>query len=99
MAKRRSNAEIKATQDLHCRTHVAAMELTEAINPTENDDTWVSVRAADIFSLKAEFQHERADVFVVRYESKDVQLIERIARVMKAELIAAYAERGGNGHA
>jgi hypothetical protein len=84
---RRSNAEIAEVDRLHGATREVAREIDRRVNG-EGDDAFdgATISAASIWGMRAPFQKAAADTLVVRFETKDAAVAERVARAIRAAL-------------
>ena len=96
MAKRRTNQEIQEVAALAQATWDTARDIRQRVNGDEEGDAYVHVSAANIGGVKAEYQRGHAKVIMVSYNTKDPILAERVAKAIRAELLAAGVESHGS---
>jgi hypothetical protein len=84
VAKRRSDAEIEAVNQLHRQTYDTAREIGARVNGDDEGDSYVHVNARNIGGIRAEYQRDHATVIEVTFDTKDPALAERVALAIKA---------------
>jgi len=89
MAGRRTDKEIREVEALSQETRDTARGIRERVNGDEEGAAYVSVSAANIGGVKAEYQRGHAKVIVVSYDTKDPVLAERVAHAIREVVLAS----------